>query len=154
MSDLTEMTSIEGSSSATPETVGVRRRGRPWLRFHLRQLLGAVACLAVMLGVLNVGIETLGDTTATVEITHYHPTWKPNGSVEFLVQLPNGFSQSAVSVPESASTKDYSQLIGERLTLRYRAQRILWFPAENPNLLAYHRIQARVGQFAGEKADE
>ena len=116
-------------------------------RFYSRHLLGLMASVAIAMAALSFAIEHFGATITTVEIINYHPTWEPSGSVEFLVQLPNGFSQSAVSVPTNLAIADYSKLVGRTFPLRYHAHRVLWFPPEDPTIAAYRLVQAKVKQF-------
>lgn len=123
---------------------------RHWLRFHTRHLLGLMAGVAISVVALDIGAKTIGTTSTTVEIIRHHRNWGPSGSIEFLVQHTNGFSQSAVSVPEGDPTIDYSKLVGTRIPLQYRAKRILWLPPENPTIAAYHLVQAKVDQFGND----
>lgn len=127
---------------------------RHWFRFHTRHLLGLMASVAIAFAALDFAIKHFGATNTTVEIINYHPTWEPSGSVEFLVLLPNGFSQSGVSVPNNRASIDYSKLIGKTFPMRYRAQRILWLPPENPTIVAYHLVQRKVDQFGNDVRDQ
>jgi hypothetical protein len=141
--------------SKSPELVVTPVSGRPRFRFHTRHLLALTACVAIAITALNVVIKKVGYTSTTVEIIKYHPTWEPSGSVEFLVLFPNGgFSQSAVSVPTSASSIDYSKLVGSKFPMRYRAQRVLWLAPENPTIVAYRLIQTKVDQFGSDERAE
>lgn len=113
-----------------------------------------MAFVAVLCATCDLAIRQFGTTTTTVEIIKFHPTWEPAGSVEFLVQLDNGFSQSAVSVPEERAAIDYAKLVGTKFPMRYRAHRILWLPAENPTIVAYQLVQKEVDQFGNGNSDE
>ncbi len=113
-----------------------------------------MAGVAIAIAVLDIAIKHFGATSTTVEIIKFHPTWEPSGSVEFLVQLRNGFSQSAVSVPKDRASIDYSKLVGTKFPMRYRAQRILWHPPENPTIVAYHLVQRKVEQFGSDVRKE
>jgi len=128
--------------------------GRHWCRFNTRHLLALTACVAIAITGLNVAVEIIGYTHTTVEIINYHSNWETTGSVEFLVLLPDGFSQSGVSIPANASSVDYSKLVGAKYPMRYRAQRILWLVPENPSVVAYKLVQAKIDQFANEMQAE
>ncbi len=106
--------------------------GRHRFRFHTRHLLALMACAAIAIAALN-AIKKFGYTRTTVEIINYYPTWGPTGSVEFKVRLPNlnGFSYWGFPVPTSASSIDYSKLVGSKFPMEYRVQRFLWLPPRN-----------------------
>jgi hypothetical protein len=141
--------------SKSPEFVVTLVPGRHRFRFHTRHLLALMACVAIAITALNVAIKNFSYTSTTVEIIKYHPTWEPTGSVEFLVLLPNGgFLQSAVSVPANTSSIDYSKLVGAKVPMRYRAQRVLWLAPENPTIVAYLLIQTKVDQFVSDERAE
>lgn len=131
---------------APPESVPPRGRRR-WFRFTTRQLLALTTLVGFAIPAIDFAIKTFCYTSTTVEIIHFHPTWQPP-SVEFLVVLPNGFSQSGVSVPTNTSDVDYSKLVGAKFPIRYRAAQILWVKPEIPQVIAYHLIETKVEQFA------
>lgn len=130
----------------------LRTRVASRFRFHTWHLLAFMACVAIAISTVNVVVRTVGYTSTTVEIIKYHPSWEPCGSIEFLVQLPNGFSQSAVSVRQNASSIDYSSLVGTKYTLHYRPRRILWFAPESPEIAAFRLVETEVDQFAKREA--
>jgi hypothetical protein len=142
---------MNASSNAQTEPTAVgamRTRLASRLRFHTWHLLAFMACIAIAISTVNVVARTVGYTSTTVEIIKYHSSWEPRGSIEFLVQLPNGFSQSAVAVRQNASSIDYSKLVGTKYTLRYRPRRILWFAPENAEIAAFRLVETEVDQFA------
>lgn len=126
----------------------MRTRVARRLRFRTWHLLVFIALVAVFISSVNVAARAIGYRSTTVEIIQYHPTWAPNGSVEFLVDLPGGFSQSAVAVGRNDSSIDYSELVGTKYELRYRPRRILWFAPQNPEIEAFKLVEGEVQRLA------
>lgn len=139
------MNVLQGCHLATPrpESAPASRR---WLRFNTRHLLALVAFIGIVIAVLKAAVDAFGYTHTTVEIIAYHPEW-PHSGLEYLVVLPNGFSQSGVSVPATASAVDYSLLVGTKYPMRYRPRRILWLGSENPEIVAHHLVEEKLNQF-------
>ena len=131
-------------ASPTIESVpAIRRR---WLRFRIWHLMALVACVGISITVVKAATEAFGYTHATVEIIAYHPTW-PHSGLEYLVVLPNGFSQSGVSVPATAPSLDYSVLVGTKYPMRYRPRRVLWIGSENPQVVAHLLVETELNRF-------
>lgn len=130
-------------ATPTSESVPASRR---WLRFHTRHLLALIACVAISITLVRAAVDAFGYAHTTVEIIAYHPTW-PHSELEYLVVLPNGFSQSGISVPAAAPSIDYALLVGTKYPMRYRARRVLWLGSENPQIVARHLLETELNLF-------
>ncbi len=113
----------------------------------MRHLLWLTGLIALAITGLMLAVERVGYAETDVEILKVHDT----GTVEFLVQLPNGFAQSGVSIPPNASPAEYEKLVGTKFTIRYRALHVFGRPIENPVMVAYERVQTIIDRCAKEK---
>lgn len=95
-------------------------------------------------------IDFVGSRCSTIEITDSTLTGNGFRQVGYSFVYHNGAARSSVQIPTYDSAIDYSKLVGEKFTLRYRDQQILWLPPENPHIAAYRLIKTEVDRYASD----
>ena len=114
------------------------RRFRIWHLLVLLTLLSAFTAFSVALA------DSSRNTQGTIEITKC----QPSGSVDYVVNLPRGFSVSSVSIPLDDTSFDCPALVGTIYSMRYRSGQCLWLPPEDPFEIARQLVIENMTKFA------
>ena len=114
------------------------RRFRIWHLLVLLTLVSAFTAFSVALA------DSSRNTQVTIEITKC----QPSGSVDYVVNLPRGFSVSSVSIPLDDTYFDCPALVGTIYSMRYRSEQCLWLPPEDPFEIARQLVVKNLAKFA------
>lgn len=117
------------------------------LQFRTRHLFLLTAFIAISITLLGVIKQTVGYKRATVVISGFDHSFSHGEMIHFNVSYERAFVKSGVRAPQNTTVVDYSKLVGSEHEIRYRSKPILWFPREEPLIIALERVQAEVGRF-------
>ncbi len=116
-----------------------------WFRFTIRHLLALMTLIAIAIVATAHIADRFAAKQVTIQITQYHPA---THSMEYEYTYDNGSSKSDVPTNALVSSVDYSKMVGQEFTLRYRAYRILWLPPENHAIASFRLVESEVAKFS------